>query len=83
MLSSLSEARQNANFDENGIEETKWFFVDMFLQGGLIVPALDALSLKLRSTVPSFKKKKGALPATVDQVQKQVWTVLKQQLKQY
>ena len=42
--------------------------MDMFLNGGLIVPALDALSLKLRAVVPSFKKQKGALPPAVDQV---------------
>ena len=47
---------------------TKWFFIDMFFNGGLLVPALDALSLKLRAIVPSFKKKKGALPPSVDQV---------------
>ena len=62
---------------------TKWFFMDMFLHGGLLVPALDALSLKLRAIVPSFKKKKGALPPAVDQVQKLVWTALKTNLRQY
>jgi len=46
----------------------KWFFVSMTMYGGVIVPALDALSLKLKTTVPSFKKKKGSLPAELDQV---------------
>ena len=57
--------------------------MDMMLQGSLLVPALDALCLKLRITVPSFKKKKGALPPAVDQVQKLVWTALKTNLKLY
>ena len=44
----------------------KEFFTEMFLYSGLLVPALDALSFKLKNVVPSFKKKKGALPAQVD-----------------
>lgn len=59
----------------------KWFFIEMTLYSSVIVPALDALSLKLKSTVPSFKKKKGALPAEVDQVQKSVWNTTKTALK--
>lgn len=47
------------------------------------MPALDALCLKLKAAVPSFKKKKGALPAAVDQVQKEVWTAFKLMLTQY
>ena len=54
----------------------------MLLLGGIIVPGLDALSLKLKSTVPSFKKKKGALPAEVESVQRDVWNATKSTLKQ-
>lgn len=53
----------------------------MLLYGGVIVPALDALCLKLKSVVPSFKKKKGALPAEVDQVQRCVWNTTKASIK--
>ena len=60
----------------------KWFFVEMLIYGGIIVPALDALSLKLKSTAPSFKKKKGPLPAEIDQVQRLVWNSMKTALKQ-
>ena len=38
----------------------------MLIYGGIVVPALDALSLKLKSTVPSFKKKKGPLPQEIE-----------------
>ena len=54
----------------------------MLIYGGIIVPALDALSLKLKSVVPSFKKKKGPLPAEIDQVQRMVWNTMKASLKQ-
>jgi len=40
--------------------------MEMFMYGGILVPALDALALKLKSTVPNMKKKKGALPAEID-----------------
>ena len=53
----------------------------MTLLGGVVVPALDALSLKLKSTVPNFKKKKGALPAEITEVQSSVWMVMKTALK--
>lgn len=53
----------------------------MTLIGGVVVPALDALSLKLKSTVPNFKKKKGALPAEITEVQTTVWTASKTALK--
>ena len=53
----------------------------MTLIGGVVVPALDALSLKLKSTVPNFKKKKGALPAEITEVQSTVWTASKTALK--
>ena len=46
------------------------------------MPALDALSLKLKSVAPSFKKKKGPLPAEIDQVQRMVWNTMKASLKQ-
>ena len=53
----------------------------MTLIGGVVVPALDALSLKLKITVPNFKKKKGALPAEITEVQSTVWTASKTALK--
>lgn len=60
----------------------KQFFVEMFLYGGVVVPALDALSLKIKAVMPSFKKKKGgALAAEVDQVQNDIWNAFKKQLK--
>jgi hypothetical protein len=43
----------------------KWFFVEMLLYGGVVVPALDALTLKIKSTTPNFKKK-GALAPEVE-----------------
>lgn len=46
----------------------KWFFVEMTVYGSVVVPAIDALSLKLKTTVPSFKKKKDALAPELDQV---------------
>jgi hypothetical protein len=54
----------------------------MVIYGGVVVPALDALSCKLKSVMQSFKKKKGALPAEVDQVQKEVWNTTKASLKE-
>ena len=61
----------------------KWFFMEMLLYGGVVVPALDAMSQKLKAIVPSFKKKKGAaLPPQVEQVQKNVWNATKAALKQ-
>ena len=45
------------------------------------MPALDALSLKLRNTVPSFKKKKGALPVEITEVQTSMWMATKTALK--
>ena len=53
----------------------------MLLYGGVVVPALDAMALKLRATVPSFKKKKAALPAEVEKVQQEIWTETKNSLK--
>jgi len=44
----------------------KYFFVEMFLYGGILVPAVDAISLKLKATMPSSKKKKGAAPPEID-----------------
>jgi len=55
----------------------------MTLLGAVIVPAFDALCLKLKNTVPSFKKKKGAaLPAEVGEVQQAIWIATKTALKQ-
>lgn len=54
----------------------------MLLYGGVIVPALDALTIKIKTTTPNLKKKKGALPAEVDQVQRIVWNATKTHLKQ-
>lgn len=60
----------------------KQFFVEMFLYGGVVVPAFDALSLKIKAVMPSFKKKKGgALAAEVEQVQNEIWNAFKKQLK--
>jgi len=53
----------------------------MLLYGGVIVPALDALTLKIKDTAPNFKKKKGALSTEVDQVQRLVWNATKTHLK--
>ena len=53
----------------------------MFFYSCAIVPALDALALKLKNTVPGMKKKKGALPAEVEQLQRDVWNALKTGLK--
>ena len=49
----------------------KWFFVETTLMGATLLPALDALSLKLKNTMPSLKKKKGgaALAAEISEVQ--------------
>ena len=61
----------------------KWFFVEMTVFGAIVVPALDALALKLKATVPSFKKKgKGALAPELDQVQRLVWNASKTAYKQ-
>ena len=32
------------------------------------MPAIDALSCKFKQMLPSFKKKKGALPAELDKL---------------
>ena len=59
----------------------KKYFIEMFFYSCAIVPALDALALKLKNTVPGMKKKKGALPAEVEQLQRDVWNALKTGLK--
>ena len=55
----------------------------MTLLGGVILPALDALSRNLKNTIPSFKKKKGAaaLPAEIGEVQVTIWNAAKNSLK--
>ena len=52
--------------DISSTRSLRGFFVMSLLIGSILVPALDALSLKLKSTVPSFKKKKGALAQELD-----------------
>ena len=44
----------------------KIFYVENLLLGSVIVPAIDAFSLKFKQVLPSFKKKKGALPPELD-----------------
>jgi len=53
----------------------------MMLIGAVVVPALDALCLKLRSLMPSFKKKGGALAAQITEVQNSMWIATKTCLK--
>jgi len=46
----------------------KLFFVENLILGSIIVPALDALSVKFKQVLPGFKKKKGALHPELEQL---------------
>ena len=60
----------------------KILFVESLLLGCFVVPALDALCCRFRQVIPSFKKKKGALPPDVDQLQKTIFNGLKSAIKE-
>ena len=63
---------------------TQEFFIREGLYvSGVLLPSLDALSLKLRSLAPSFKKKKGssAMAAPLEKLQKEIWNEMKKNLK--
>ena len=57
------------------------FFIKSLLEGAILVPALDAFAIKLKQIAPNMKKKKGALPAEVQEFEKKMWNGLKQGLK--
>ena len=83
LFTAVTEYGQSVTDCEMGSEiGLKTLFVENLLLGCFVVPAIDALTCKFRKVIPSFKKKKGALPPDVDQLQKTLFNGWKTALKE-
>ena len=67
------------NMTEN--KSMRGMFVTSLVIGAILIPALDALSLRLQQASPNLKKKKGSAPQEVQDLDSKIWQPLKKYLK--